>query len=170
VVVLLNKKIMETHWRKLKNEKYLGSWDLEKDGKFIIVTVTIDKIFNAEMTGQMGKQQKTFIKFKEFQKQMIMNTTNFKRLENQFKIFDPNQFIGKQVYLNVEKVDSPEGKVDALRFLSKEVKSASDVKKTLSDERFDDALKSIIEKTFTKDDLLKKFQLSDDQLTKLETI
>ena len=160
---------MKKHWRNLTDEKYLGSWDLEEEGKFLTVTVTIEKIFSDEMVGQMGKQIKPFIKFKEFQKNMVCNKTNFKRLEKRFNSFKIEDYLNKQIYLTVEKADSPQGKVDALRILSKEVKSAPEAKKTLSEGHFERALKAIEAGNMTTEKLKNDFQLNSSQLETLKT-
>ena len=47
---------------------------------------------------------------------MVINRTNFKRLEKFFNSFDPNTYLEKQIVLGVENVSSPEGIVPALRF------------------------------------------------------
>ena len=159
---------MKKHWRNLTDEKYLGSWNLEEEGTFKTVIVTIERIFQGEMIGQMGKQQKPFIKFKEFQKHMICNKTNFKRLEKRFKSFQIEDYINQQVYLTVEKTDSPNGKVDALRFLSKEVKSVAQAKKTLSDAQFERAVNSILENKTTKEKIENDFQLNESQIETLK--
>ena len=83
-----------SHWRNLmKDNKYLGSWDLEVNGKYEPKVVTIEKVYQDVMVGEMGKEDKVFIKLKEFQKSMVANRTNFKRLEVYFGSFDFNEYI-----------------------------------------------------------------------------
>jgi hypothetical protein len=98
------------------DEKYLGSHNLEKDGKYEPVIVTIENIYVGDFLSQGGKEKRPFIKLKEFDKPMVLNRTNFKRLEKFFQSFDPQTFVGKQIVLGVETVSSPEGMVPALRF------------------------------------------------------
>ena len=162
---------MKKHWRNLTNEPYLGAWDLEEDEKFKTVIVTIEKIFQAELVGQMGKQMKSFIKFKEFQKSMVCNKTNFKRLEKRFDSFNPDKFINQQVLLGVEKVDSPEGKVDALRISQRAPQVQTQQKKSITDERLDDAIKAINDTTneMTKESFLKVYQLTEVQTSKFNS-
>lgn len=106
----------KTHWRHLTNEKYLGHWDLEVNGQYIPVNVTIEQIYNGEFVGEMGKETKPFVKFKEYKKAMLCNKTNFKRLELAFKSFKHADYIGGVVTLKVEKVKAVGGSpVDALR-------------------------------------------------------
>lgn len=106
-----------SHWRSMfADEKYLGSHNLEKDGKYEPVIVTIENIYVGDFLSQGGKEKRPFIKLKEFDKPMVLNRTNFKRLEKFFQSFDPQTFVGKQIVLGVETVSSPEGMVPALRF------------------------------------------------------
>lgn len=106
-----------SHWRNMfQDEKYLGSHNLEKDGKYEAVIVTIENIYVGDFLSQGGKEKRPFVKLKEFDKPMVLNRTNFKRLEKFFQSFDPQTFVGKQIVLGVETVSSPEGMVPALRF------------------------------------------------------
>lgn len=159
---------MKTHWRNLTDQPYLGSWDLEEDGKFIQVVVTIERIYQGELMNQAGKQQKAFIKFKEFPKSMVCNTTNFTRLEKRFGTFEWNEYIGKQVILSVEKVSSPQGQVDALRISQRAPQPQVKQKKTINDQRLDDAINSINEGKMTKEAFLKTYQLNEQQQQKLD--
>ena len=117
------------HWRSLfaRDEKFLGSWNLEKDGKYEQVVVHIEKFYQDTLIGSMGKESKVVCKLKEFDKSMVVNRTNFKRLQQKFGSFDMNDYLSKPVILNVEKVKSPEGMVDALRFSTR----PAEVKKSL---------------------------------------
>jgi hypothetical protein len=111
------------HWRQnfKDSDKYLGAVDLWDDKKkgYAQLVVTIDKFFVDEMVGSMGKERKVFCKLKEFNKPMVVNVTNFKRLQKLFETVEQDVYLGKPIALGVEKVSSPEGKVDALRFSSR---------------------------------------------------
>lgn len=111
-----------SHWRNLfQDERYLGSYSLEKDGKYQPVVVTIENVYTGDFMSQGGKEQRPFAKLKEFDKPMVLNRTNFKRLEKFFGSFDPNDYIGKQIVLGVEVVSSPEGPTPALRFSTRPI-------------------------------------------------
>lgn len=127
------------HWRSLfaRDEKFLGSWNLEKDGKYEPVVVHIEKFYQDTLVGSMGKESKVVCKLKEFDKSMVVNRTNFKRLQQKFGSFDMNDYINKPVILNVEKVKSPEGLVDALRFSTR----PAEVKKSLPKLKDEDVAK-----------------------------
>lgn len=168
---------MKTHWRNLSDQPHLGAWTLEEDGQFKPIVVTIERIFQDELIGQMGKQKKVFIKLKEFQKTMVCNTTNFSRLERRFGTFDYNKFIGGQVTLTVEEVNNPQQKgtkIPALRFSARppQVQSQQPKQKELiTDERLEQAITAINDPSnvqMTKEAFLKKYQLNDSQQKKLD--
>lgn len=155
-----------SHWRNLmKDNKYLGSWDLEVNGKYEPRVVTIEKIYQDVMVGEMGKEDKVFVKLAEFPKSMVANRTNFKRLETFFGSFDFNDYIGKQIVLGVEKVKSPQGMTDALRFSTRPLPKKE--KPTITPERFDKALQAIADGKTTAEKLIADFSLTPEQHAKV---
>ena len=158
-----------SHWRNLmKDNKYLGSWDLEVNGKYEPRIVTIEKVFQDIMVGEMGKEDKVFIKLKEFPKSMVANRSNFKRLETFFGSFNPDDYIGKQIVLSVEKVKSPQGMVDALRFSTRPLPKQE--KPTLDDARFAKALQALSEGKTTVEKLTSDFNLNQAQHAEIKGI
>jgi hypothetical protein len=159
------------HWRKqFADDKTIGSHDLEKDGKFVPVVVHIEKFYQGEMVGSMGKEQKIFAKLKEFSKPMVCNRTNFKRLETFFKTFEMEQFLNKSILLTVETVKSPEGLVPALRFSSRPVPVQQTTKKPIADSEFPKALDAVSKGVMTKEKLIETRSLTDEQLKQLNEI
>jgi hypothetical protein len=157
------------HWRNLMTDnKYLGSWDLEVDGKYEPRIVTIEKIYQDVMIGEMGKEDKVFIKFTDFKKSMVCNRSNFKRLEQFFNSFDFNAYLGKQIVLSVEKVKSPQGVVDALRFSTRPLPKKE--KPALDDARFAKALQALQEGKTTVEKLTSDFNLNQAQHDQIKGI
>ena len=152
----------------MKDNKYLGSWDLEVDGKYEPRIVTIEKIFQDVMVGEMGKEDKVFVKLKEFPKSMVCNRSNFKRLETFFGSFDFNDYLGKQIVMSVEKVKSPQGMVDALRFSTRPLPKKE--KPTLDDARFAKALQALQEGKTTVEKLTSDFNLNQAQHAEIKGI
>jgi len=157
------------HWRNLmKDNKYLGSWDLEVDGKYEPRIVTIEKIYADIFVGEMGKEDKVFCKLKEFPKPMVCNRSNFKRLESFFNSFDPDTYIGKQIVLGTEKVKSPQGMVDALRFSTRPLPKKS--LPTLPDNKLQVAIDSIKSGKTTLDKISKQYELTSEQTKTLSNV
>jgi hypothetical protein len=150
----------------MADNKYLGAWDLEVNGKYEPRIVTIEKVYQDTFVGEMGKEQKVFIKLKEFPKPMVTNRTNFKRLETFFDSFDPSDYIGKQIVLGAEKVKSPQGMVEALRFSTRPLPKKE--LQPLPDDRFQGAIDSIKSKRSTFEAINKSFKLTAEQIKLLK--
>jgi hypothetical protein len=146
----------------MKDNKYLGSWDLEVNGKYEPTIVTIEKIYQDVMVGEMGKEDKVFIKLKEFEKSMVSNRTNFKRLEIFFNSFNPDDYTSKQIVLSVEKVKSPQGMVDALRFSTRPLPKKE--LPLLPDEKLPVAVESVKSGRTTIEKIQKQYTLTADQI------
>lgn len=157
-----------SHWRKLfQDEKYLGVWDLEVNGQYGSVQITIEKIFTGEFISQMGKESKVFAKLKEYQKPMVLNKTNLGRLQKVFSSFNPDDYIGKPVVLGVEKTKSPDGMVDALRFSTRPLppqQATANAKKPVSDADIPKVIKSIQSGATTLDALQQTREITAEQL------
>jgi hypothetical protein len=155
------------HWRNLmKDNKYLGSWDLEVNGKYEPKLVTIKKIYQDVFVGEMGKEDKVFLMMEEFNKPMVCNRSNFKRLEKFFGTFDYNEYIGKQIVLNTEKVKSPQGMVDALRFSTRPLPKKT--KKVLTEEQMEKATESVSNGRSTLAKISAVYELTDSQTKTLK--
>jgi hypothetical protein len=143
------------------DEKYLGAYSLEKDGKYDAVIVTIESIYVGDFLSQGGKEKRPFAKFKEFEKPMVINRTNFKRLEKFFQSFDPTLYAEKQIVLGVENVSSPEGMVPALRFSTRPLPVAQ--KPELPAAALAKAIESVKSGKRSIEDIEAKYSLTADQ-------
>jgi len=152
----------------MKDNKYLGSWDLEVNGKYEPKTVTIEKIYQDVFVGQMGKEDKVFLIMKEFDKPMVCNRSNFKRLEKFFGTFDYNEYVGKQIVIGTEKVQSPQGMVDALRFSTRPLPKKT--KQTLTSEMMDKAKNALESGRTTISKISATYELSKEQLKDLKDV
>ena len=106
------------HWRKNfeATDKAIGAHSLEKDGKYVSVVVTIKRFYDDKITGSMGTEKKRFVKLKEFRLPMVINVTNYKRLEKFFGSFDESDYLGKKITLGAEDVRVAGETMKALRF------------------------------------------------------
>lgn len=149
-----------------QDDKYLGSHNLEKEGKYESLVVTIENIYVGDFLSQGGKEKRPFVKLKEFEKPMVINRTNFKRLENFFNSFDPQKFVGKQIVLGVENVSSPEGIVPALRFSTRPLPVIQ--KPQLPDAALPKAIEGIQSGKQSIEKIESKYSLSAEQRAALE--
>jgi hypothetical protein len=150
------------------DEKYLGAYSLEKDGKYDAVIVTIESVYQGDFLSQGGKEKRPFVKLKEFDKPMVINRTNFKRLEKFFQSFDPSTYVGKQIVLGVENVSSPEGIVPALRFSTRPLPSKE--KPALPDAMLDKAIESIKSGKGSIEKIEKTYSLTAEQKKALSDV
>lgn len=156
-----------SHWRKqFADEKTIGAHDLEVDGVFGEMIVTITRFFQGELVGSMGKEQKVMAQLAEFPKPMIVNRTNFKRLEKLFDSFEMNDYLNKPVKLMVENVKSPEGIVPALRFSSRPVEVQKQLP-TVTPEALEKLKTMIKEGKTTADKIKTQRTLTAEQETEL---
>lgn len=102
-----------THWKKLKNNNYIGAYMLEP-GQEIILTIT--KIENNEVVGEGGeKSEGTLMYFKEVDKPMILNSTNAKAITSIYDSPYIEDWIGKKIQLFSMKIRAFGENLEALR-------------------------------------------------------
>lgn len=102
-----------THWKKLMNPDYLGSYALEPGQDLI---VTIKSVCNEEVTGSDGKKDIcSVIHFVENVKPMILNATNNKTIAKLFKTPYIEEWAGRKIQVYTEKVKAFGEIWDALR-------------------------------------------------------
>ena len=105
-----------THWKKLFNPDYLGSYSLE-DGQDLILTIA--NVKQETVTGPEGKQEQCLVCYwAEKAKPMILNVTNAKMIEKLLKTPFIEEWSGKRVQIGAEKVKAFGEVVDALRIRS----------------------------------------------------
>lgn len=103
----------QTHWKKLKNNDYLGAYILEPNKDMI---VTIKDVKKGEIVGEDGKKSEgTLLYFKEQSKPMILNTTNAKAISTIYDTPYVENWIGKQVQLYSMKIRAFGENLEALR-------------------------------------------------------
>jgi DNA-directed RNA polymerase subunit RPC12/RpoP len=102
-----------THWKKLTNPNYLGSYSLENGEDMI---VTIDYVAEELVIGPDGKKENCVVAhFTEGCKPMILNTTNLKTIAKIYKTPYVENWHGKKIQLYSASVKAFGETVDALR-------------------------------------------------------
>jgi hypothetical protein len=104
---------IQTHWKKLYNPDFLGSYSLEP-GKDMVLT--IGTIKTEMVTSPDGKKEEQMvIRFIENAKPMILNATNAKTITKMYKTPYIEEWHGKKIQLFSEKVKAFGEIVEALR-------------------------------------------------------
>ena len=107
-----------THWKKLTNPDYLGSWAFEPGQE---MTVTIASVGVERVTGADGKQEDcTVAHFAEDVKPMILNTTNQKMISKVVGSPYIEDWAGRRIVLGVETVSAFGDRVEAVRVRKKQ--------------------------------------------------
>ena len=105
---------MKTHWKKLSNAKYMGSWDFEPEEEKIL---TIADVRQEEVTTPDGTiETKRVISFEEEgEKPMICNNVNSATIADVLNTPYMEDWIGKGIILIVQKVQAFGKLTDAIR-------------------------------------------------------
>ena len=105
---------MKTHWKKLSNTKFMGSWNFEPDEEKILTIATVGQ---EEVTMPDGTiETKRVITFEEDgEKPMICNNVNSATIADVLNTPYMEDWIGKGIILVVQKVQAFGKLTDAIR-------------------------------------------------------
>ena len=153
---------MKTHFKKLRNPNYVGSWDLaDSEGNYHDKVVTITKVVTeAVHDGKGGTEDCTVVYFAET-KPMVANSTNLRTIAKLCQSPYIEDWTGKQISLTVQKVRAFGEIHDAIRVKAATIQPKP--KPTLTDERFAAALEAIKAGKTTAADIRSKFTLTPAQ-------
>ena len=103
-----------THWKKLTNPDYLGSYAFEPGQE---MTLTISRVIREKVIGADGKSDECIVcYFRENNvRPMILNSTNCKMITKLYRTPFIEEWAGKQITIRVEQVKAFGDVVDALR-------------------------------------------------------
>jgi hypothetical protein len=155
---------MKTHWRKLKDTNYLGSWDVV-DKELIL---TIKNIETKKVSTPDGKTEELpVMTFTEDYKPMILNATNFKNIAKAHGSNFIEDWIGKKISIYITSVKAFGSVVDALRIKP----SAPKVEKpelTPDNPKFESIKAKLKSGETTIDTVKQYFNISDNVLNLLQ--
>lgn len=102
----------KTHWKKLTNPNYLGSYAFQPGEE---KTVTIKDVKREIVQNQNGKEDCTVAYFVEDVKPLILNKTNADMISKVWGTPYIEDWAGKKITLKVKKVSAFGDMVDAVR-------------------------------------------------------
>lgn len=106
----------KTHWKKLHDPNFLGSYSLADDaGNFIDKVVKFTSIAKSEVKCEDGKEAEKIVAQVLNDKPMVINATNAKMLTKLFNSAFIEDWLNKPVTLTVKKIKAFGELVDALR-------------------------------------------------------
>lgn len=104
---------IKTHWKKMHNPNYLGSWDFQPNE---IKTLTIKLVCTEIVIGHEGKSEQCSIcHFVEPVKPLILNVTNSKAIERIAKSPYCEDWNGVKVSFKIQRIKAFGDFTDAVR-------------------------------------------------------
>ena len=120
----------KTHFKKLMNPNYLGSWAID-EGKTL--TATVKNVNTEKVVGENGQNEECMVMhFTENVKPLILNATNAKKMQKLTKSPYIEDWCGKRIVIGTEKVKAFGDVVDAVRIKSLASGSAKPTTETAS--------------------------------------
>lgn len=104
----------KTHYKKLRNPHYIGSYELLTGHEPIELVVTIESALK-ELVQNGDKKEEAMVLYLKGQKPMIVNSTNAKAIEAALGSPYIEDWVGRQISLYVAKIRAFGENVDALR-------------------------------------------------------
>ena len=151
---------MKTHWKKLFNPNYLGSYSLDPGQELIL---TISEVKTEMVKNTDGKEEQCMVCYwKEAEKPMILNKTNAKATAKATGSNYVEDWAGKRICIYTARVKAFGDTVDALR-----IREKTPTKRPLSDADFTRMLESIQAGKFSAETAREKFSLTPEQNAKL---
>jgi len=151
----------KTHWKKLTNPDYLGTYALEPD-KDLIVTikeVDVEQVFNPSKN---EKESCTVIRFKEDVKPLIANATNQKIIQKIYGTPYIEDWKGKQIQLYIKDDIKAFGEVTTGLRIRRLVPQKKKEELTPSHKKWGAAVKNVAEGTTTIKDIRKHYVLDEE--------
>lgn len=102
----------KTHWKKLTNPNYLGSYAFQPGEE---KTVTIKEVKREVVQNQNGKEECTVAYFEEDVKPLILNKTNCDMISKVWGTPYLEDWTGKKIILKVKRISAFGEMVDAVR-------------------------------------------------------
>jgi hypothetical protein len=149
---------MKTHFKKLRNPNYIGSWDLaDENGNFKDLTVTITGATKEMVHDGKGGQEECSVVYLKGLKPMVANATNLKMIAKVTKSPYIEDWSGKQIILTVKQVKAFGEMHDAIR-----VKNEVPVKPAMTSSHANYALVvSAVKSGKTRQDIETKYSVAD---------
>lgn len=146
----------KTHFKKLRNPNYIGSYELMTGGEPVEMTVTIEKA-SKEMVQNGDKKEEAMLVYLKGQKPMIVNSTNAKAIAAATGSPYVEDWAGKKITLYVARIKAFGETVDALR-VRKEAPGLPDLNP--KHPKWNDALTALRGGNTTVDIIKKSYTLS----------
>jgi len=157
----------KTHYKKLRNPNFIGSYELMNGGEPIRLVVEIIGASKDQVQNGDKKEEAMVLKLKN-QKPMIVNSTNAKAIEKALGSPYIEDWVGKRITLCVKKIRAFGESVDALRV--ENVAPAEPGKQDLNPnhEKWEGAKQALKDKKTTIEAIQNTYHVNDENLKLLQ--
>jgi hypothetical protein len=149
----------KTHFKKLRNPSYIGSYELMVGTNSVELNVTIERAVK-EMVQNGDKKEEAMVIYLKGHKPMIVNSTNAKNISKALNSPYIEDWVGKDITLYVAKIRAFGENVDALR-----VKTVTSVKQLpaleINTPNFEAVKTALSSGKFTIEQVKSKYQVSE---------
>ena len=149
----------KTHFKKLRNPSYIGSYELMVGTNSVELNVTIERAVK-EMVQNGDKKEEAMVIYLKGHKPMIVNSTNAKNISKALNSPYIEDWVGKDITLYVAKIRAFGENVDALR-----VKTVTSIKQLpeleVGSPNFEAVKTALSSGKFTIEQVKSKYQVSE---------
>lgn len=149
----------KTHFKKLRNPSYIGSYELMVGTNSVELNVTIERAVK-EMVQNGDKKEEAMVIYLKGHKPMIVNSTNAKNISKALNSPYIEDWVGKDITLYVAKIRAFGENVDALR-----VKTVTSIKQLpvleVGTPNFEAVKTALSSGKFTIEQVKSKYQVSE---------
>jgi hypothetical protein len=149
----------KTHFKKLRNPSYIGSYELMVGANSVELNVTIERAVK-ELIQSGDKKEEAMVIYLKGHKPMIVNSTNAKNISKALNSPYIEDWVGKDITLYVAKIRAFGENVDALR-----VKTVTSIKQLPELEEgtpnFEAVKTALSSGKFTIEQVKSKYQVSE---------
>jgi hypothetical protein len=155
---------MKTHWKKMTDTNYLGSWDIEEGTKLVLKIKEVKE----EMLkpSPQAPEEKCIVAYFENKKPMILNKTNCKAIQKRTGSGYIEDWIGQDITIAVQKIKAFGDMVDALRVESFAPKPKA--KSNFKEGGFEKALDAVFNGNMTAEKIASTYNLTAEQSKQLK--
>lgn len=157
----------KTHYKKLRNPKYMGSYELMTGGEPVQLVVEITKV-TKEMVHNGSKEEEQMVLHLKNQKPMICNATNAKAITKAHGTPYVEDWVGKSITLFVQRVRSNGAFEDRLRVREEAPKEPTKEDLNPLHEKWNGAITALQQGKTSIQAIQTKYNVNDENLKLLQ--
>lgn len=159
----------KTHFRKLRNPSYIGSYELMTGGEPKDMVVEITNV-TKEHVQNGDKKEEAMLVYLKNQKPMIINSTNAKAITTALGSPYIEDWVGKRITLYVSRIKAFGDWHDALRVRKEAPQEPQKEDLNPKHEKWNGAVSALKEKKTTIEAIQKAYNVNDENLKLLQDV